>query len=199
MLPRPFSITWVGSVKMISLLTFPNAFIVYLILMHSTWKKKKKKRWHPTSLPHDPPLGTYALMQSLCLEFWTRLISSVGVNRVGQKCWDGTSVVSLCDWLPYGTCTLSWITCAGGCKLSFYEQPYGEDHMMQQETEAPRPTAFKELDPEDNHVNELERGSFSPSPVLRWLQPQLTVWVQPQGARGTHLRSPQISDPQELF
>lgn len=53
-----------------------------------------------------------------------------------------------------------------GMQAAFSEQPYGEDHMMQQETEAPRPTAFKEINPEDNYVSELERGSFSPSSVL---------------------------------
>lgn len=96
MLLRPFSITWVGSVKMISLLTFPNAFIVYLIPMRPPGRKEKREMTSHFT-PHDPLLGTYALMQSLCLKCWTRLISLVVVNRVGQKCWDVTSVISLYD------------------------------------------------------------------------------------------------------
>lgn len=48
-----------------------------------------------------------------------------------------------------------------GCKLPFWEQSYGEDHMMQ-ETDVLRPMACKELNLEDSYVSELERGSSVP-------------------------------------
>lgn len=62
-------------------------------------------------------------------------------------------------------------------------------------------TASKEPRPSNNHMSELGKGSFSPSPAFRWQQPQRTTWPESHEkslARTTQISQSWILNPQKM-